>query len=76
MGTKLFDACVIKTKLSGEHLVGVFAKPRHAYIGAFGNPRHLDGVADRQIFSARRMIDLDDGAGLAQRIVLGDSLPR
>ncbi len=37
---------------------------------------HLDRIADRQVLAARRMIDLDDGAGLAQRRLLGDLLHR
>ncbi len=36
----------------------------------------LDRVADRQILAARRMIDLDHGAGVAQRRLLGQLLHR
>ncbi len=37
---------------------------------------HLDRIADGQVLAARRVIDLDDGAGLAQRRLLGDLLHR
>src|SRR5262249_35402611 len=38
--------------------------------------RHLDGIADRQILAAGRVIDLHHGAGLAQRLLLGELLHR
>ena len=36
----------------------------------------LDRVADRQVLAARRVVDLDDGAGVAQRRLLGQLLHR
>src|SRR5438552_3536663 len=38
--------------------------------------RQLDGIANCEIRAARRMIDLDDRAGRAQRGLLGDLLHR
>ena len=35
---------------------------------------HLDRIAHREMLAARRVIDFDDGAGLAQRRFLGDLL--
>ena len=59
----------------GQDLVGVLAQQRRALdLGdAVGE---LDRVADRQVLAARRMIDLDDGAGVAQRRLLGQLLHR
>ena len=47
----------------GQDLVGVLAQQRRAlHLGdAVGE---LDRVADRQVLAARRVIDLDDGAGV------------
>ena len=38
--------------------------------------RHLDRIAHREVFAARRVIDLDDGAGLAQRRFVRDLFHR
>src|SRR5260370_841664 len=38
--------------------------------------RHLDGIADREVFAALGMIDLDHGAGGAQRLIFGELLHR
>src|SRR5450759_1800872 len=59
----------------GQYLVGMLAQQRRALhlgdrIGQF------DRIADAQIFSAGRVIDLDHRTGLAQRLVLGDLLHR
>src|SRR3984957_7248599 len=50
----------------GQHLVGVLPEQRRA-LDLGGAVGHLDRVADRQVFAAGRMIDLDDGAAGAQR---------
>src|SRR5215468_5773692 len=62
-------------ELLAEDFLGVLAEQRRAY--HFGDRvRHLDGVADGEILAARGVIDLDHGAGLAQRRLLGDLLHR
>ena len=62
-----------------EHLaqdfLGVLAEQRRA-LHLARRVRQLDRIADGQILAARRMIDLDHGAGLAQRLLLGDLLHR
>src|SRR6516225_5787658 len=47
-----------------------------AFLRRRDGARRLDGVADGQILAARGVIDLDHGAGLAQRRLLGDLLHR
>src|ERR1700682_663202 len=60
-----------------EHLpqdfVGMFAQQRGArHLGrAVG---HLDGIADREVFAALGMIDLDYGAAGPQRLILDQLL--
>jgi hypothetical protein len=55
-----------------QDLVGVLAQQRRAlHLG--DRVGHLDRVADRQVLAAGRMIDLDHGAGVAQRLLLGSS---
>src|SRR6516165_3470683 len=62
-------------ELLGEDLLRMLAEQRRA--SHFGDRvRHFDGVADGEIFAARGVIDLDHGAGLAQRRLLGDLLHR
>src|ERR1700722_12251176 len=58
-----------------QNLVGMLAEQRRAlYLArAVGQ---LDGVADRQIFAARGVIHLDNGAGRAQRLIFGEFLHR
>src|SRR5258707_10662603 len=58
-----------------QDLVGMFAEQRRAR--DLGRAvRHLDGIADREIFAALGMIDLDHGAGGAQRLILDQFLHR
>src|ERR1700719_2161957 len=38
--------------------------------------RHLDGIANREVFAALGMIHLDDSAGGAQRLILDQLLHR
>ena len=58
-----------------EDLVGVLAEQRRAlHVGR--TVGHLDRIADREVLAARRVIDLDDGAGLAQRRFVRDLLHR
>src|SRR6516225_3599847 len=47
-----------------------------AFLRRRDGARRLDGVADGKILAARGVIDLDHGAGLAQRRLLGDLLHR
>src|SRR5262244_2361011 len=62
-------------ELLGEDLLRMLAKERRA--SHFGDRvRHFDGVADGKILAARGVIDLDHGAGFAQRRLLGDLLHR
>src|ERR1700722_15974769 len=45
----------------GQDLIGVLPEQRRAlHLG--GAVGHLDRVADRQVFTARRVVHLDDGA--------------
>jgi hypothetical protein len=58
-----------------EDFVGVLTKQRGA--GHFARAiRQLDRIADRDVLAAGRVIDLDHGAGGAQRLVFGDLLHR
>src|SRR5262249_1873539 len=58
-----------------EDLVSVLAEQRRA--GHFAwTIGEFDRVADRKILAASRMIDLDHGAGRAQRLVFGQFLHR
>src|SRR5262245_47674804 len=53
-----------------ENLLGVLAEQRRSlHLG--DRVRHLHWIANREILSARRMVDLDDRAGVAQRRLLG-----
>src|SRR5215468_9959810 len=62
-------------ELLAENFLRMLAEQRRA--SHFGDRvRHLDGVADGEILAARGVIDLDHGAGLAQRRLLGDLLHR
>src|ERR1700758_4497583 len=71
----LGDLRLAIAELLAEDFLGVLAEQRRA--SHFGDRvRHLDGVADGEVFAARGMIDLDHGAGLAQRRLLGDLLHR
>src|SRR5215510_7225713 len=71
----LGDLRLAVAELLPEDFLGVLAKQRRA--SHFGDRiRHLDGVADGQILAARGVIDLDHGAGLTQRRLLGDLLHR
>src|SRR6266581_2410837 len=58
-----------------KNLLGMLAEQRRTLdLGrAVGE---LDRVADAEVLAARRVVDLDDGAGLAQRRFLGDLLHR
>src|SRR5262249_30575771 len=67
----LGDLRLAIAELLAEDFVGVLAEQRRAF--HFGDRvRHLDGIADGKILAARGVIDLDHGAGLAQRRLLGD----
>src|SRR5712672_895273 len=58
-----------------QDLVGMFAEQgRTRDLGRA--VRHLDGIADREVFAALGMIDLDHGAGRAQRLILDQFLHR
>src|SRR6266542_6476785 len=71
---QLFDLLLAVPQLR-EHLLRVLAQQRRArHLGRA--VRHLDRIADRQILAALRVIDLDDGSGLAQRRLLGDLFHR
>src|SRR2546430_1419290 len=71
----LGDLRLAITELLAEDFLGVLAEQRRA--SHFGDRvRHLDGIADGKILAARGVIDLDHGAGLAQRRLLGDLLHR
>src|SRR5438477_3228248 len=58
-----------------EDFVGVLAKQRRTGDVARA-VRHLDGIADRKILAAGGVIDLDHGAGGAQRLILDQFLHR
>src|ERR1700723_586575 len=64
-GAQRRDFFAAQAKL-GQHLVRVLPQQRRA-LDLGGAVGHLDRVADRQVFDAGRMIDLDDGAAGAQR---------
>ena len=69
------NSCVGVAKHFAQDFVGVLAKERRTpHVG--GRVRQLDRIADGQVPAASRMIDLDDGAGRAQRRLLGDLLHR
>src|SRR6516165_5729530 len=71
----LGDLRLAIAELLAEDFLGVLAEQRRA--SDLGDRvRHLDGVADGEILAARGVIDLDHGAGLAQRRLLGDLLHR
>src|SRR5262249_15505185 len=71
----LGDLRLAIAELLAEDFLGVLAEQRRAsHLG--DRVRHLDGVADGKILAARGVIDLDHGAGLAQRRFLGDLLHR
>src|SRR5260221_10510888 len=71
----LGDLRLAIAELLAEDFLGVLAEQRRA--SHFGDRvRHLDGVADGKILAALGVIDLDHGAGLAQRRLLGDLLHR
>ena len=56
-----------------QDFVGVLAEQRRPlHVGR--TVRHLDRIAHRQVLAARRVIDLDDCARLAQRGLLSDLL--
>src|SRR5712664_534443 len=58
-----------------QDLVGMFAEQRRARY--FGRAvRHLDGIANREVFAALRMIYFDHRAGGAQRWILDQLLHR
>src|SRR5262245_45983181 len=74
-GLDLGDLVVAVAELLAQDFLGVLAKERRAlHLG--DRVRHLHRVAHGQILAARGMIDLDHGAGLAQRRLLGDLLHR
>ena len=58
-----------------HHFVRVLAQQRRALHFRVA-VRQLDRVADRKVSPARRVVDLDDGAGRAQPLVGGDLLHR
>src|SRR5712691_6046874 len=71
----LGDLRLAVAELLAEDYLGVLAEQRRAF--HFGDRvRHLDRVADGEILAARGVVDLDHGAGLAQRRFLGDLLHR
>src|SRR5215510_14010288 len=70
---RCLDLCDLAVRIAehlGENLLRVLAEQRRA-LHVADAVRHLDRVADRQILAALRMIDLDHGAGLPQRWLLG-----
>src|SRR5262245_25388208 len=74
-GLDLGDLAVAIAELLAQDLLGVLAKERRAlHLG--DRVRHLHWIAHGQILAARGVIDLDHGAGLAQRRLLGDLLHR
>lgn len=69
----LGDLVVAEAEYGAQNLVGVLAEQRRAGDVARAI-RQLDRVADREVLAAGRVIDLDHGAGRAQRLVFGDLL--
>src|SRR6202041_3255603 len=65
----LGDAAPVELQHAAQDFLGVLAE-QGGTLHLADRIRHLDRVADREIFAARRMIDLDDRAGLAQRFLL------
>src|SRR5215468_12768347 len=62
----LGDLRLAIAELLAENFLRMLAEQRRA--SHFGDRvRHFDGVADGKILAARGVIDLDHGAGLAQR---------
>src|ERR1700674_3519024 len=58
-----------------QDFIGMFAEQRRArHLGRA--IRHFDGIADGEVFAALGMIDLDHGAGGAQRLILDQLLHR
>src|SRR5262245_57637904 len=58
-----------------EDLLGMLAEQRRAlHVG--DRVRHLYGIADGEVPAAHRMVDLDHGAGRAQRRLFGEFLHR
>src|SRR5712672_2107135 len=71
----LRDLVVGQAQNLPQDLVGMFAEQRRAR--DLGRAvRHLDGIADREVFAALGMIDLDHGAARAQRLILDQFLHR
>src|SRR3984893_5158907 len=60
-------------KLLDEDFLGVLTEQRRAL--HFGHRvRHFDGVADREVFAAGRMVHYDHRTGIAQGLIFGDFL--